>query len=780
MAVLAVPPFLQFEDANGAPLAGGMIYTYAAGTTTPKATFTDSSGLVQATNPVVLDAAGRTTIWIDGSYKFVVRDANGVEIETTDNVSSFTSATSASNSYFQSFSGNGSQTTFTLSQDLGTDENTILVFVNNAASVTNIPKYEALNNTANQTVFTTVNAYGSDPNAIQVFEATSAGIFGRVLRPGTDYNISTTTGGTTSTLTLTTGSSTVYTPFLLIFENPNLGDTSSGVGFQVQNPSNYTLSNISLTFAVAPKTGTNNILVFAPSLYVGAAAVYAAAADSSATTAANSANVATTAAQTAASYVGTLIDASTTSNAVGTGTKTFTVSANKGFSRGQPIVIVDAASNANYMLGQVVAYSGTTLTTSITQVGGSGTKTSWNLSATGGFIQPHYPPALSVVDYGGSPSSTGAANATAFTNWFAALMAAPVGTAGYIPPGTYNIASGLTWDFVTRANTGVTIYGAGQDQTILNFTNTTGDCLLMKASGGTSPANLVGWYYNVFRDFAVMASTTGVACKIGQDNGSDSVQGSDFRNLIFINNNPSATSALRINGATQNVFYNVQANCAPATSVYAGAGNGCELVMAAFNSFIACTFGNGNVGLLIHANGDTVNLGFSYSNVFLNLDIENVQTCLKQTSPNASRNRFICGEWYTQLAGGFAVSCSASGLTSSGASLILEDVNLPNNQLYGSPLVSPALDPANQVGVIFVGGGYGLVTTPNFPGSGSTYTNTTGQSQFVTWGGGTITAVNTNGLSRPATINSAMLEPGDTISFTYTGTPSWYFRNAVN
>ena len=40
MAVLAVPPFLQFLDSDGNPLAGGKVYTYAAGTTTPKATST--------------------------------------------------------------------------------------------------------------------------------------------------------------------------------------------------------------------------------------------------------------------------------------------------------------------------------------------------------------------------------------------------------------------------------------------------------------------------------------------------------------------------------------------------------------------------------------------------------------------------------------------------------------------------------------------------------------------------------------------------------------------
>ena len=49
----------QFLDNNGNVLSGGKIYTYEAGTTTPLATYTSSSGNTAHTNPIVLDAAGR-------------------------------------------------------------------------------------------------------------------------------------------------------------------------------------------------------------------------------------------------------------------------------------------------------------------------------------------------------------------------------------------------------------------------------------------------------------------------------------------------------------------------------------------------------------------------------------------------------------------------------------------------------------------------------------------------------------------------------------------------
>lgn len=86
MAQPLAAPYSYFADSNGAPLAGGLVYTYAAGTTTPQATYTDSTGTVPASNPVVLDSAGRATIWMIGYYKIVVKDSLGNTIHTDDNI----------------------------------------------------------------------------------------------------------------------------------------------------------------------------------------------------------------------------------------------------------------------------------------------------------------------------------------------------------------------------------------------------------------------------------------------------------------------------------------------------------------------------------------------------------------------------------------------------------------------------------------------------------------------------------------------------------------------
>ena len=81
----------QFFDNLGTPLAGGLLYTYTAGTTTPQATYTSAAGTIANTNPIVLDAAGRTAnqTWLTtgGAYKFVLQTPAAVTIGTYDNIS---------------------------------------------------------------------------------------------------------------------------------------------------------------------------------------------------------------------------------------------------------------------------------------------------------------------------------------------------------------------------------------------------------------------------------------------------------------------------------------------------------------------------------------------------------------------------------------------------------------------------------------------------------------------------------------------------------------------
>lgn len=88
-------PRQQFFDNNGKTLAGGLLYTYLAGTTTPQATYSDVGLTTPNANPIVLDSAGRATVFLSAtSYKFVLKTSAGVTIWSQDNIASVNLANS--------------------------------------------------------------------------------------------------------------------------------------------------------------------------------------------------------------------------------------------------------------------------------------------------------------------------------------------------------------------------------------------------------------------------------------------------------------------------------------------------------------------------------------------------------------------------------------------------------------------------------------------------------------------------------------------------------------
>lgn len=88
-AIAFLSPALQFLDNDAAPLNGGKVYTYIAGTTTPQATYTDSDLSVPNANPIILDSAGRCVIYVPDTtaIKVIVKDSDDVTLYTQDNIS---------------------------------------------------------------------------------------------------------------------------------------------------------------------------------------------------------------------------------------------------------------------------------------------------------------------------------------------------------------------------------------------------------------------------------------------------------------------------------------------------------------------------------------------------------------------------------------------------------------------------------------------------------------------------------------------------------------------
>ena len=95
-------PFRAF-DSTGAPLLGGKLYTYEAGTSTPKTTYTDADEGTPNLNPIILDSEGYADVWLDeGSYKLVLDDSSDVEQWSVDNVTGDTSTAFGSSVVSQS------------------------------------------------------------------------------------------------------------------------------------------------------------------------------------------------------------------------------------------------------------------------------------------------------------------------------------------------------------------------------------------------------------------------------------------------------------------------------------------------------------------------------------------------------------------------------------------------------------------------------------------------------------------------------------------------------
>jgi hypothetical protein len=295
MAVLYTPHFMQFFDNNGDPLSGGKLYTYAAGTTTPKASYTTAAGTIENANPVVLDAYGRAVIFIEGAYRFDLFTSADVLVKSTDNVTSFNASTETEEGFFQSFSGDGATTAFTLSENLGTDEKALFVFA--------IKEFTTNGTFASDTGWTKGAGWTIAAGVATATGAISTALeqtAGNTLIEGREYSIKYTITRSAGSITLSLGgtagaarsSSGTYSESIIAGSTQVISFGTSGftgtldnvtitetAGQSILNPADFTLNGTSLTFTRPPATGTGNIFVFAPYTLIGAAGAAQTAAD---------------------------------------------------------------------------------------------------------------------------------------------------------------------------------------------------------------------------------------------------------------------------------------------------------------------------------------------------------------------------------------------------------------------------------------------------------------------------------------------------------------------
>lgn len=87
-AILRSPKFYAVNEI-GEPLEGGRVYTYAAGTSIKKTTYSDFEQDTENTNPIILDARGEADIWFSGILKIALHDEDDVLIWTFDDIATF-------------------------------------------------------------------------------------------------------------------------------------------------------------------------------------------------------------------------------------------------------------------------------------------------------------------------------------------------------------------------------------------------------------------------------------------------------------------------------------------------------------------------------------------------------------------------------------------------------------------------------------------------------------------------------------------------------------------
>jgi len=191
MAIVIANGKQQYFGDNGDPLAGGLLYAYAAGTTTPKTTWADAAETSPNAHPIVLNARGEATVFWNGAYKVELRTAAGAVIYTVDGVSTVQEPLSATT---LSISGNAniggtfdvagaatfgntvtSANTVQATQFVSTSSSAVALVVGNSSAIRN-------NNNGSTNIFYDVSSGGAS-GGNHVFRSTNAFVQNAVIGP---------------------------------------------------------------------------------------------------------------------------------------------------------------------------------------------------------------------------------------------------------------------------------------------------------------------------------------------------------------------------------------------------------------------------------------------------------------------------------------------------------------------------------------------------------------------------------------------------------------------
>lgn len=200
-ATILADPRWQESDGDGTPIAGAKLFTYAAGTSTPLATYSDSDLTIAHTNPVEADGDGRfPAIYLAATgYKLIMTDADGPDDPSpppTDYVWTQDNIASPGDLFAENF-GTAMLTGAALSQTGGftvTDDNLFVTVASSGATVINLPAVASrtqpvcIKNMAAGTVVVTPNGSDTIEGSLSTYtiEAAASPLFPSIwLYPGT-------------------------------------------------------------------------------------------------------------------------------------------------------------------------------------------------------------------------------------------------------------------------------------------------------------------------------------------------------------------------------------------------------------------------------------------------------------------------------------------------------------------------------------------------------------------------------------------------------------------
>ncbi|HEV2268706.1 MAG TPA: hypothetical protein VGR92_04540 [Steroidobacteraceae bacterium] len=354
--------------------------------------------------------------------------------------------------------------------------------------------------------------------------------------------------------------------------------------------------------------------------------------------------------------------------------------------------------------------------------------------------------ALSLLDF--CSDNTGVTDcAAAIADWEAEGIA--LQKALYIPAGIYRSASQQVWNLHAIASKGINVFGDGRTASVIKFDAGVAYPNWEIVGNDTAGESID---YSRFEDFEVVGSTSGALMQFGRDDFNDAMNEFQLNNLLIWNQSTAGTAvALKLNYFL-NGLVNVDAN---GGGFDTGTNTGSGYAALYCNQCLMNTF-MGSYG--IDGNGIYLSQGFNVTNTFLNTDTEANTSDIRIDSANAVSNTWVGGQ----------ISLATYGINATnGSGNIFINVN---NAITGAGTTFMP----NAVGVWLETPNYNHVSTPSVPASGTAYSNTTGQVVEVTMNAGSVSYVQRNGVGLFTHSDvTVILEPGDTITLTYTSAPGW-------